>query len=607
MADDNRRIKIYEIDGTSPGTAVVAEDVVYVPGFINKKFIGQEGIVEAFVPTLCSTVAEFEGFFGNIPAAFEQAQPWPAFCTDAIPENSEAMFEALQMDPSYVYAKELLSAGLQVVYERVNKKEDGSDITAAYMYDVLNGAVEAADIWQNLRDMGEYYEIKYLTSGGYPTFEYQGDIPNVKFMESSDAEISEVKGTLIVNKTTLMKKLGTVHKDATFRFIWGYERTLATECANNAERDAYKETAKEDEFYYVRDDDTMYRIKITKTKPDEGPEIITREWEVVDWKVWSVINTDTKEIKQIGNALTSYGIAIALTPVRDFTFPTTIDFEYDVVESSPVVTAMLACAANRGDCVALIDHTDNPNRLLDPNKTSSVYYSATNANSKYRIGANGEFGAMFTPWCGISTSTKLNDSSTKYTVPKTMPSSFIYLKALAQSIQTNANWLAIAGAARGVVDITGPSLSQTLRLSNTLAEDYQPRQGIAINPITNIKPYGYTIWGNRTLKNNLENLTATSFLNIRNIVSDVKKTAYLAARRCMFEQNSDILWLNYKARVTPLLDKLVAGAGLSGYDLIQGTTTEKAKLVCTIRLYPLYAVEAFEITVELADQEITVS
>ena len=56
-----------------------------------------------------------------------------------------------------------------------------------------------------------------------------------------------------------------------------------------------------------------------------------------------------------------------------------------------------------------------------------------------------------------------------------MPGSFIYLKALAKSLQSNANWLAVAGAARGVVDITGPSLSQTLRLSNTIAEDYQHR------------------------------------------------------------------------------------------------------------------------------------
>ena len=39
------------------------------------------------------------------------------------------MFDAMQMDPSYVYAKELLSAGLKVIYERVNTDENGADIT----------------------------------------------------------------------------------------------------------------------------------------------------------------------------------------------------------------------------------------------------------------------------------------------------------------------------------------------------------------------------------------------------------------------------------------------------------------------------------------------
>ena len=145
-------------------------------------------------------------------------------------------------------------------------------------------------------------------------------------------------------------------------------------------------------------------------------------------------------------------------------------------------------------------------------------------------------------------------------------------------------------------------------MSSTIADSYQPRNAISINAIANIKPFGYVIWGNRTLANNATkgNLVATSFLNVRNIISSVKKTAFLAAKYCMFEQNSDILWLNYTNYISTELDELVSAAALNDYTITQLPTTEKAKLVCKITLYPIYAVEAFDITVELADDEITV-
>jgi hypothetical protein len=59
--------------------------------------------------------------------------------------------------------------------------------------------------------------------------------------------------------------------------------------------------------------------------------------------------------------------------------------------------------------------------------------------------------------------------------------------------------------------------------------------------------------------------------------------------------------------VTPTLDQMQSGAGISGYKILKGTTTEKAKLVATVKLYPLYALEEFDITVELVDQEVSVS
>ena len=68
-----------------------------------------------------------------------------------------------------------------------------------------------------------------------------------------------------------------------------------------------------------------------------------------------------------------------------------------------------------------------------------------------------------------------------------------------------------------------------------------------------------------------------------------------------FEQNSAILWVKFKSLIKPTLDQMVSGSGLSGYELIKKVTKEKAKLVATVRLFAIEAVEDFDITIELAD------
>ena len=81
----------------------------------------------------------------------------------------------------------------------------------------------------------------------------------------------------------------------------------------------------------------------------------------------------------------------------------------------------------------------------------------------------------------------------------------------------------------------------------------------------------------------------------------------------MFEQDSDALWLRFKAGVSPLLDQLKSGYGLKDYKLIKGTTKyngaalTKGEMAAVIKIIPMYAVEYFEITVVLADEDVQVS
>lgn len=255
---------------------------------------------------------------------------------------------------------------------------------------------------------------------------------------------------------------------------------------------------------------------------------------------------------------------------------------------------LISIAAARGDCTAIIDHSEKTVALDMETDSGEIPNSA-----------DGKYGAMFTPWCTFQFP---KWDSKKNTPLTSMPGSLAYLLAFASSINANnANWLAAAGASRGGI----PYLEAPLVvLSEDNVAKYQRTNnnvGISINPITNINPYGVIVWGNRTLNPNASGLIASSFLNIRQLCNDIKKTLYIACKSITFEQNSDLLWVKFKSMITPLLDQMQTGDGISGYQISKKKSTKKATLTAVIRIYPIEAVEDFDITLELADEDTTVS
>ena len=224
-------------------------------------------------------------------------------------------------------------------------------------------------------------------------------------------------------------------------------------------------------------------------------------------------------------------------------------------------------------------------------KTTADQYGQTENTLKY--------GHIIGPWgtyinSVISTDVKL-------------PGSYAYLRALASSTKSNPNWYAIAGVTRGLV----PDLMQLEEIiTGAIADKVQEieKGKCSIIPIMYIRDYGYCIWGNRTLHyQEYEDLVASSFLNIRILADDVKKTVYEAAKALMFETNSLQLWLNFKSKITPLLDKMITGNGLSDYTIRKEKTSKKATLKVVITLYAIEAVENFDITVEISDSVVEVS
>ena len=295
---------------------------------------------------------------------------------------------------------------------------------------------------------------------------------------------------------------------------------------------------------------------------------------------------------------TFWDYADRLTAKGEYDFKYLTSGAYPVFEYNNNIIAnnMIQCAKERGDATAYIDHTNNKLRTCIASKPESAYKSFVdymrNQGNDYSI-----YAAMFTPWY----------RSTCGTVGQIleMPASFAYLSAMAKMIQDKPNFLAVAGVERGSI----PNfVASTQLITNAMADSYQPRNDVSFNAITNIKPYGYVIWGNRTGKNNAVkgNLTAQSFLNIRQMCSDIKKTIYTAAKTLTFEQNTDILWVNFKSKVSPLLDKMITGNGINGYKFIKKATTEKAKIVAVIKIYPIEPVEDWDVTIELSDAGVVV-
>lgn len=275
----------------------------------------------------------------------------------------------------------------------------------------------------------------------------------------------------------------------------------------------------------------------------------------------------------------------------DITFITTGGYpsmEYEYNDGTMLTKLMVDAATERGDCVALVDHTDNPHRPLEG--SDSVLNSTVLPTSTYC--------SVFTPWCNCTNGTSMSGS-------------YVYLSTLGDASRTNPAWCTVAGVSRGIADVV-VSLHTDKDLTNRIAESYQygfsENSYASINPITHIRPYGYVIWGNRTtnIYSVGEKGFALSFLNIRNIVSYVKKHAYTVSQLCMFETNDDVLWTQFKANMSTLLDQMVTGRDLRNYKLLKRSSNDKTKLKCQIVLYPAYNVESVDITVVLTDEDLSV-
>lgn len=553
-------ITIHEKDISAIARTDVTTNTVYIPGY------AVTGPVD--MPVYCETLDEFKRIFGTSPYMFEANSNYPT-------EIKSDTIYALQGDyeKSYIYASELVRNGLPIFFERVSN----TNLSTAQA-DLLTPTPE------------QYLKIQAKYPGRYGTA--------ITYTLEKDNNIY-----------TLTLKQGKEYKDKNnVNIVFSdKEKSETIEFSLDKNSDKYFEAVVSDIITFdskgISISDNLTEQKTAKEL--SYTDIINPEF--------TVDNFYTKLYSEAGSNISSIFDKIvdkATYNVKFITSGTYPIFDY-LKENKPVLMQyMLKCAATRGDCQAIIDY-DIEDRLESVyTKLNAEPYISSLAvadSSDYKTTADQygqtentlKYGHIIGPWgtyinSVISTDVKL-------------PGSYAYLRALASSTKSNPNWYAIAGVTRGLV----PDLMQLEEIiTGAIADKVQAieKNTCSIIPIMYIRDYGYCIWGNRTLHyQEYEDLVASSFLNIRILADDVKKTVYEAARALMFETNSLQLWLNFKSKITPLLDKMITGNGLSDYTIRKEKTSKKATLKVVITLYAIEAVENFDITVEISDSVVEVS
>lgn len=272
--------------------------------------------------------------------------------------------------------------------------------------------------------------------------------------------------------------------------------------------------------------------------------------------------------------------------------------------------ALIEACASRGGCIAILDCKETYTATSTDTIASLIQKDIAKIVTNLEDSQT-SFATAFAPWGKFDSAMVGSAYKDSY-----FPGSFAYLMAFANSTIANKNpdGFAAAGNARGVIPgYVEPKYKfdevdiNVLQRKTATSTDLNDIAGVAVNPICYIRTLGNVVWGNRTLKPNTSEveikskLTWGSFLNIAHIVCDITDKAWLASKKYTFEQNNDVLWVNFKSEITPLLDKLQSGSQILASRMIKLKSEGRGRLEAQIDITPIEAVEDFKINVNLTD------
>ena len=90
------------------------------------------------------------------------------------------------------------------------------------------------------------------------------------------------------------------------------------------------------------------------------------------------------------------------------------------------------------------------------------------------------------------------------------------------------------------------------------------------------------------------------------MVCDIVKKVRDVCTQLTFENDTDILWVTFKSKIEPYLERIKSDNGLLYYKLTRLESTKRATVFANIKLRVVEAVEDFDITMDLTDSYVSV-
>ena len=276
-----------------------------------------------------------------------------------------------------------------------------------------------------------------------------------------------------------------------------------------------------------------------------------------------------------------------LTKIADFNNSVTLESADSLLSTN-----------GRGDCTALCDFSEEG---ID---TTSLSKLVTTTGQAINTITGNRYVGIFGPRVQYNMTDAEANLFEGGDSAKTFPASFHYLACLANALSSYNEWYAVAGYTRGIAART--VVATTIKYGDIANNTLAPRvlNGY-VEKAANLVCYdhgSYVLKGNRTAMSlNTSGLKYSHFLNIRQLCTTIKKRLQSICAQLAYDPNSDILWHNFVAAITPTLDTMKADQGISGYKITKVSTSTKGVLKAKIRIVPIEAVEDFEIDLSLED------
>jgi uncharacterized protein len=251
-----------------------------------------------------------------------------------------------------------------------------------------------------------------------------------------------------------------------------------------------------------------------------------------------------------GLAATDYASVITLLGNKD-------DFQFKVITApgllahlanhSTQVNAIISLAETRGDCIAIIDASE---------QGDAPSTAVTNANA-----LNSSYAATYYPYLQVGTETGKNQF---------VPPSVVIPGVYAANDNSSAPWFAPAGLVRGGI----PGVIQAERKLTKAHRD--TLYDANVNPIATFPGTGIAVFGQKTLQ---KKATALDRVNVRRLLIELKKFFGDQARNLVFEQNTIATRNRFLGAVNPYLESVVQRQGLYAYRVVMDDTNNTADVI----------------------------